>query len=111
MMWGPASDRSRGAAMPTEITQAELAKIRDWANCQLTIGGEPPWSVFLLTRLSETIEALLAGMAATGSKGPPRAARPEAAPRLVVSNTSQDGGADRRLEHKTSKPRLTEPAI
>ena len=104
-----ASDRSRSAPMPTEITQAELAKIRDWANCQLTNGGEQPWSTFLLTRLGETIEALLAGMAASQAERPPQVARPEGTPRLVVSNAPEDCGSGLRLQK--SKQRFAEPAV
>jgi hypothetical protein len=92
--------------MPTGITQAELARVRDWANSQLTRGGEQPWSTFLLTRLAETIDALLVGMAATGAGRSQRAA-----PRLVVSNAPQGARADHRPEGKASKPRVTEPAI
>jgi hypothetical protein len=97
--------------MPTEITQAELARIRDWANRQLANGGEQPWSAFLLTRLGETIDALLVGMAATQADRSPQAARYEATPRLVVSNVPQDGSSGRRLEGKKTKSRVTEPAI
>src|SRR5436190_24341310 len=56
---------SRNAPMPTEITQAELARVRDWANRQLAHGGEQPWSAFLLTRLGEPSGPLLARMAAS----------------------------------------------
>jgi hypothetical protein len=102
---------SRNAAMPTEITQAELARIRDWANRQLANGGEQPWSAFLLTRLGETIDALLVGMAATQAERSPQTARSEAAPRLVVSNAPQDCDSERRLQGQKTKPRITEPAI
>jgi hypothetical protein len=102
---------SRNAPMPTEITQAELARIRDWANRQQANGGEQPWSVFLLTRLGETIDALLVGMAATQADRSPQATRYEATPRLVVSNAPQDCGSGRRLQGKKTKPRITEPAV
>ena len=95
--------------MPTEITQAELARVRDWANRQSANGGEQPWSAFLLTRLAETIDALLVGMAASQAERSPQVARPEAAPRLVVSNTPEDCGSGPRLQG--SKQRVTEPAV
>jgi hypothetical protein len=97
--------------MPTEIEQAELARFRDWANRQLANGGEQPWSTFLLTRLAETIDALLAGMAAAEARRSPQAARCEAAPRLVVSNVRQDGASGRPSDGEKAKPRVTEPAI
>ena len=75
--------------MPTEITQAELERVRDWANRQSANGGEQPWSAFLLRRLGETIEALLAGMAAEA------AAKAAPSPRLVISNTPQDDASCR----------------
>jgi hypothetical protein len=95
--------------MPTEITQAELARIRDWANRQLANGGEQPWSVFLLTRLGETIDALLAGMATSQAERPPQVARPEGTPRLVVSNAPEDRGSGPRLQK--SEQRVAEPAV
>jgi hypothetical protein len=95
--------------MPTEVTQAELARVRDWANRQLANGGEQPWSAFLLTRLGETIDALLVGMAASQAERSPQVARPEAAPRLVVSNAPEDCGSGPRLQK--SKQRVTEPAV
>ena len=51
--------------MPNDSIEGELARIREWAKDQLAHGGDQPWSTFLLDRLSETIGALLAGMAAT----------------------------------------------
>lgn len=50
---------------PNDTIEGELARIREWAKDQLAHGGDQPWSTFLLDRLSETIGALLAGMAAT----------------------------------------------
>jgi hypothetical protein len=95
--------------MPTKITQAELASIRDWAKCQLAHGGEQPWSAFLLTRLGETIDALLVGMAASQAERSPHIARPEAAPRLVVSNAPEACGSQQRLQK--TKPRVAESGV
>ena len=67
-----------------EVGERELVRVRDWANSQLAKGEEQPWSAFLLTRLAETIDALLAGRAES------RAAKSSDTPlRLVVSNSSQ----------------------
>jgi hypothetical protein len=51
--------------LANDIIEGELARVREWARHQLAHGEEQPWSSFLLTRLNETIDALLAGMAAT----------------------------------------------
>jgi hypothetical protein len=99
---------STQATMPTEITHAELLRVRDWANGKLTSGGEQPWSTFLLTRLGETIDALLVGMAASEAE---RSKQASPSPRLVVSNAPPRGDACRRPGGEKTAPRLTEPAI
>jgi len=99
---------STQATMPTEITHAELLRVRDWANGKLTSGGEQPWSTFLLTRLGETIDALLVGMAAAEAE---RSKQASPSPRLVVSNAPPRGDACRRPGGEKTAPRLTEPAI
>jgi hypothetical protein len=75
--------------MSNEVSEAELIKVRDWANGQLSTEGEQPWSTFLLVRLTETIDALLAGRAATRAHGSSQAAASEHSVRLVVSNARQ----------------------
>ena len=108
--------------MPSEVSQAELARFRDWAQGRLADGREQPWSAFLLRRLGETLDALLSGMAATQAQASPLAAPSEVIPRLVVSNAPRDGGRgsrgplrSRALEHRLpaekSKPPVTEPAL
>ena len=107
--------------MPSEISQADLARVRDWAEHQLADGREQPWSAFLLRRLGETLDALLAGMEAT-SKSQPSSAACQAAPRLVVSNVPRDSDrrsmetkrsqeAERALACAKAKPPVTEPVI
>jgi hypothetical protein len=71
--------------MTAELPQAELDRIRNWTGQQLAGGRELPWRAFLLTRLGETIDALLDGMA----NAQPHAAdvlTMRSTPRLVVSN-------------------------
>jgi hypothetical protein len=78
--------------MASEISRIELARVRDWAKHQLATGRGQPWSAFLLTRLGETIDALLAGMAATGAEASPSGAPRQGGPRLVVCNAPCDSG-------------------
>jgi hypothetical protein len=78
--------------MANEISQIDLARLRDWANGQLGYGSKLPWSAFLLRRLVETIDALLTGLAATQAEAARKSAScRQPAPRLVVSNASRDG--------------------
>lgn len=108
--------------MSSEVSQAELARVRDWAKHQLADGREQPWSGFLLRRLGETLDALLAGMAATQAQASPQAGRCQAPPRLVVCNAPRDDSRgsrgplhprawDRPASVAKSKPPVTEPAI
>ena len=69
--------------MANDMTESELMRVRDWANLQLATGEEPPWSSFLLNRLVETIEALLAGKAADATSDTSASG---AVLRLVISN-------------------------
>ena len=108
--------------MPSEVSHAELARVRDWAKHQLADGREQPWSGFLLRRLGETLDALLAGMAATQAQASQPAASSQPTPRLVVSNAPRDiercskaqlrtHASERPLPDSKSKPPVTEPAI
>ena len=45
----------------------ELQKVRDWANEKIAAGQEPPWAWYQYMKLRETLDAILAGMAATRS--------------------------------------------
>jgi hypothetical protein len=72
--------------MSNAMTEGELAKVRDWAKKQLTDGSAQPWSTFLLTRLSDTIDALLVGMAATQGIDSRLHSGDEPPLRLVASN-------------------------
>ena len=99
--------------VPSEVSQAELARVRDWAKHQLADGREQPWSDFLLRRLGETIDALLSGLAASQARAAPHAAACAPMPRLVVSNGPRDGdrGPSGPLRAAKSKSPVTEPAI
>ncbi len=109
--------------MSNVITEGELAKVRDWAKHQLADGSAQPWSAFLLTRLSEAIEALLAGMAATQGVDSRRHAGEEPPLRLVAANESRghptealgvdasERVADDRLPPRMIGARVAEPVI
>jgi hypothetical protein len=102
--------------MQSDISQAELARVRDWASRQAADGRGPPWSNFLLKRLGETIDALIAGMDASRIEAsPPAAAAPcQSVPRLVVSNNPRDhsrsaASRPRASEHFLSSGKLKPP--
>ena len=67
------------------MTVWELERVRQWAERKVAGGGEPPWASHLFARLSETIEALIAGMAATGHQ-PVEEEHPKA---VVVTKTTE----------------------
>jgi hypothetical protein len=79
--------------------------MRDWAKAQLADRDVQPWSTFLLTRLGETIDALLAGMAATRAIDSRDAEAPPL--RLVASNAPQ---AEERA-CAAAGARVAEPAL
>ena len=93
--------------MPNETMDAELVKVRAWANDQLAHGKDQPWSSFLLTRLSETIDALLAGMAATRTLDAQNGHGSVLGLRLVASNAPRSAG---NAPAVSSRDRMLEPA-
>jgi|SRR5215831_15664479 len=64
------------------MTVEELAKVCTWARAKSASRKEPLWASFLYQRLTETLDALLAGLTTTGT---PR----EAKLRLAVSNLDE----------------------
>ena len=80
------------------MTREELEKARAWADEKLSLGQEPPWAWYQYMKLRETLDAILAGQAATAVFNPTEslpqlAGRPERHLRLVgeanQQNTSQ----------------------
>lgn len=49
-----------------------LEEIKAWANQKIATGAEPPWAWYQYMKLIETVEAILAGMAATTTVGSPQ---------------------------------------
>jgi hypothetical protein len=83
--------------------QAELELVRDWAKAKLQGGSEPPWAWFRYMQLVETVDAILAGMAATVTmeSSPQSGPHPGGHLRLVDSTCPQD----------TAQPHHVEPPI
>lgn len=71
--------------------KTEMVTLLDWAKAKLAKGEEPPWSWYQLMKLRETLEAILAGMAATTTDHSPQSAdNPGKHLRLVESSDPQD---------------------
>jgi hypothetical protein len=83
--------------------QADLQRVRDWAHEKIQGGSEPPWAWFQYMKLIETVDAILAGMAATVTMGSSQQSdqRPGAHLRLVVATGPQD----------TAQPRPVGPPV
>lgn len=87
------------------MTEAELQRVRDWADTKIATGAEPPWAWFQYMKLRETLDQLLSGMAATRTASSPQETeRPESVLRLAVSNTRQDSVQPHRPVVETQLP-------
>ena len=77
------------------MTREELEKARAWADEKLSLGQEPPWAWYQYMKLRETLDAILAGQAATAvfsptESSPQLAERPERHLRLVGEANQQE---------------------
>jgi len=73
------------------MNRTELERVRQWADEKLATGAEPPWAWFQYMKLRETLDAILAGMAATTMESSQRSeTRRGARLRLVASIDQQD---------------------
>lgn len=87
------------------MTHEELEKVRAWADEKIATGAEPPWSWYQYMKLRETLDAILAGMAATRTVGSPQSVEhPETGLRLVASSSPQD-----IVQHHRDKPPVQLP--
>ena len=85
----------------------QLEQVRAWADAQIATGEEPPWAWYQYMKLRETLDAILAGEAATTQQtasSPQSEPRSDAGPRLVVSNNPQDGARHHRSGLPTQMP-------
>jgi hypothetical protein len=46
----------------SQMTKAELERVREWALAKLATGEEPPWAWYQYMKLRETLDAILLGM-------------------------------------------------
>ena len=71
--------------------EADLRRVREWADAKITAAEEPPWAWYQYMKLRETLDSILDGMAATRPEGllqpEPRSGKHL---RLVGSENSQD---------------------
>jgi hypothetical protein len=77
------------------MNRQELEKVRAWADEKLATGQEPPWAWYQYMKLRETLDAILAGQAATAvfnptESSPQLAERLERHLRLVGGEDQQD---------------------
>src|SRR5262245_17187892 len=70
------------------MTRDDLEQVWGWANDKLATGEQPPWVWDQYLKLCETLDALLAGMAANRSLEPPQPMRSRGTHLRLVS----DGG-------------------
>jgi len=74
------------------MTRDDLEKMRAWADAKLATGQEPPCAWYQYMKLRETLDAILAGMAATRSMDHSRQSEQHSGShlRLVDANDQQD---------------------
>lgn len=82
---------------------AEMDTLLEWTKAKLAKGDEPPWSWYQLMKLRETLEAIMAGMAATTTASSPQSAGSQERHLRPVDSTDQRDGAPR---HPTGLPVL-----
>jgi len=87
------------------VERSDLEKIRDWADVKISTGAEPPWAWYQYMKLRETLDIILAGMAAA-TKGDllPTEAHQGSGLRLVACNSSQDISQHHRAEPPVQLP-------
>ena len=83
------------------MTREELEKARAWADEKLRLGQEPPWAWYQYMKLRETLDAILAGQAATTvfsptESSPQLAEHPARHLQLVGEANQQDTSQPRR---------------
>ena len=86
--------------------QADLQRIRDWADQKIQGGSEPPWAWFQYMKLIETLDAILRGMASTTTTAnlPQSESHPATHLRLVVSTCPPDTAQHRQVDEPIPLP-------
>jgi hypothetical protein len=78
------------------MTRAELERVREWATQKLATGEEPPWASCQYMKLRETLDAILAGMAAVTPQDLPESERHLGKRLRLVASTDSPESARRR---------------
>lgn len=87
------------------MTRQELENVRVWADEKLATGQEPPWAWYQYMKLRETLDAILAGQAATTPLGSQESApHQEKHLRLVADNGLQESAPRRPAETRVQLP-------
>ena len=70
----------------------DLERVREWAQAKVQGGEQPPWAWYQYMKLIETVDAILAGMAATIPMGSLQQSQqhPDGHLRLVDSTCPRD---------------------
>ena len=88
-----------------DMNRAELERVRKWADDKLATGQEPPWAWYQYMKLRETLDAILAGIAATTTVNLQQSEpRQEKHLRLVVSTSPQDIAPPHRADQLVPLP-------
>lgn len=73
----------------------DLERVRDWAQEKIQSGDEPPWAWYQYMKLTEAVDAILAGQHATTESSPRSAQHPATHLRLVESTCPPDSARSR----------------
>jgi hypothetical protein len=71
----------------------QLQQVRAWAQEKIASGAEPPWAWYQYMKLTETLDAILAGQASITTESSPQAAQPAGAHLRLVASTYQPDSA------------------
>lgn len=78
--------------------QKDLAKVKEWAQHKAQSGSEPPWAWYQYMKLIESVNAILAGMAATTTENSLRLEERSGKLIQLKAAKSQRGTAPRHRE-------------
>lgn len=77
--------------------EAELRRVREWAQTKIASGEEPPWAWYSYMKLREALDDVLGGMSATTTVSSQQSAeRPATHLRLVADTDPPDSARSRR---------------
>ena len=82
--------------MTDNTVKEQLENMRTWAQLKLQGGAEPPWAWYQYMKLTETIDAILAGMAVVS-------------PTANLQESAKRQGTSLRLVDSTFQPETAPP--